>query len=395
MMSGEIHQRRARRTVVLLNIATFFRHAVFVVAILVPFFERHIGLTFREFLATESMFAATVVLMEVPSGWLADKWRRKSAICVGAAVCALGVWFFIPADSFALAALAQILMGIGISLMSGADSALLYDALADAGEERHYRAIEGRRHGWGMFAVAFASVSGAAMFAIDPLLPVWAMVGSCLLVCACGLLIDEPKREAIPATGTVDWRQQLGTFAIVAAAAAMFGASSVGMWLQQPYWSDNGIPEIGFGLLMTLGFAVGGLAGRYGHHLDRWIGAAPALAVLWIVLTAAYAGAGKVSGYPGIALLLVGSAAWGTGFPLLQALINGRVSSAYRATVLSCVNLAIKLVFIPLSTFIGWLTAVGSTASGALGLAVWLLFSGVAAVVAVCLMAQRRPAKTA
>lgn len=60
-----------------------------------------------------------------------------------------------------------------------------------------------------------------------------------------------------------------------------------------------------------------------------------------------------VSGDLGIALLLVGSVTWGAGFPLVQTLISQRVSSAYRATMLSAVNLAMKLVFIPLSAGIG------------------------------------------
>lgn len=87
---------------------------------------------------------------------------------------------FIPADSFADAALANCLMGIGISLFSGADAALLYDALQQHGRENRYRVIEGRRHGFGLYAVALSSLAGAWLFTVNPDLAVLAMAGAYL-----------------------------------------------------------------------------------------------------------------------------------------------------------------------------------------------------------------------
>jgi MFS family permease len=150
-----------RGTVLLLYGIIVCRSMAFLVPVVVPYFAREIGLSFQEFLASESIFAVTVVIMEVPSGWLADVWQRKGAIVLGGLFSAVGVALFIPADSFADAALANCLMGIGISLFSGADAALLYDALQQHGRENRYRVIEGRRHSFGLYAVALSSLAGA------------------------------------------------------------------------------------------------------------------------------------------------------------------------------------------------------------------------------------------
>jgi hypothetical protein len=98
-------------------------------------------------------------------------------------------------------------------------------------------------------------------------------------------------------------------------------------------------------------------------------------------LIVAYPGGGLTPGYPEIALLLLGAATWGAGFPLVQALINQRVPSNRRATMLSTANLASKPVFIPLSSAIRWLTSLHGPANGVLGLATWLAVTGAIAVV--------------
>ena len=117
------------------------RSMAFLVPVIVPFFAEEIGLSFQEFLGSEAIFVATVVVMEVPSGWLVDVWKRKGAIALGGLFSAMGVALFIPANSFADAALANGFMGIGISLFSGADSALLYDALRQHRQDGRYRVI--------------------------------------------------------------------------------------------------------------------------------------------------------------------------------------------------------------------------------------------------------------
>ncbi|MDP6872960.1 MAG: hypothetical protein QF521_05490 [Alphaproteobacteria bacterium] len=57
-----------KRTVTLLYSIIICRSMVFIVPVIVLFFSQRIGLSFQEFLASESIFAATVVAMEVPSG---------------------------------------------------------------------------------------------------------------------------------------------------------------------------------------------------------------------------------------------------------------------------------------------------------------------------------------
>ena len=370
-----------RRTVALLNGITVCRSMVFLVPVIVPFFAGHIGLGFQDFLASEAIFALVMVSFEVPSGWLADVGRRKWVLVLGGVLSAAGVPLFIPAGDFAGAALAQGLMGVGISLFSGADSALLYDALRQHGQEGRYRAVESRRHGFGLYAVALSSLIGAGLYAIDPVLPVLGMVGGYLVAAACALALDEPERQRQPTS----WRRPAlralpsanrVVIAAILTGAVLFAGTSVAMWAQQPYYSALHIGTEWFGLLMALGFISGGLAGHFGHFLDRWFGAAASLSAIWLVLVVAFAVAGLWPGHGGVALLLCGSAAWGVGWPVLQTIINQHVGAARRATLLSVAAAAVKLAFMPLSAVVGWLANGQGIAFAVLGLAGILLTLG-------------------
>ena len=80
----------------------------------------------------------------------------------------------------------------------------------------------------------------------------------------------------------------------------------------------------------------------------------------------------------GITVLLINSAVWGFGWPMLQDALNARIGEARRATVLSIANLSVKLGFIPCSALLGLLEE-AAAASGALaGLAAFMALAWLA-----------------
>ncbi len=51
---------------------------------------------------------------------------------------------------------------------------------------------------------------------------------------------------------------------------------------------------------------------------------------------------------------MFGAVAWGLAGPLVQDLINQRVGSERRATMLSLSSMAMRLTFVPFSLSVGW-----------------------------------------
>ena len=120
-MNNSLHNNI--RTLYLLG---FFNSFMVVNPVFVPLLQGH-GLSMSQVLQTQALFALTIALLEVPSGYLADIWGRRNTIVVGAAFFALGFLCLLWADSFVEFLLYEVILGIGFSLISGADLALLYD----------------------------------------------------------------------------------------------------------------------------------------------------------------------------------------------------------------------------------------------------------------------------
>ena len=76
----------------------FFQVFLVIIPIIVPYFQQH-GLTMQQVFLTQAWFGAVVVLMEIPSGVLADRFGRKPALVLGALFLACGHLSLLWADS--------------------------------------------------------------------------------------------------------------------------------------------------------------------------------------------------------------------------------------------------------------------------------------------------------
>lgn len=379
---------RAARNIRLMEAWSVFMNMGFVIAVLMPYYRDEIGLSFSDFLLGEAAFAATVVLLEVPTGWLSDVWKRRSVMIAGSLAQMAGYALLLVADSLAMAALAQAVIGVGISLVSGTNSALIYDSLLEAGREGEYRMREGRRVGLALYSVAGGSIIGGFVYEHSHVLPVLMSLAaqSTGLVLAC--LLAEPERHKRRAekhpladmaeTARYALRGHAEVALIIVFAAVMFSATKVIMWSQQPYYMAMNLAEKYFGLMMAAGFVLGGLSSHHAHRLDGRVSNLAALAAVWALALGCCLGAGMMApGWAGVALLMLGGTCiYGMAAPRVSEAINRHVGSERRATVLSTQNLCVSLLFIPLSWGMGEVSDAQGIGAVHLALALWLGAAG-------------------
>ena len=67
----------------------FCQNFLVVLPVFVPLLQGH-GLSMSQVLQTQALFALTIALCEVPSGYFADIWGRRTAIVLGSALNAVG-----------------------------------------------------------------------------------------------------------------------------------------------------------------------------------------------------------------------------------------------------------------------------------------------------------------
>jgi MFS family permease len=105
------------------------------------------GLTIEQFALLNSVWAATIVLAEVPSGALADLIGRKPLLLTTSLlmVCEMLLLSFVPLDNITLVfwafLLNRILSGLAEAMASGADEALAYDSLVEQGDKNDWPVV--------------------------------------------------------------------------------------------------------------------------------------------------------------------------------------------------------------------------------------------------------------
>ena len=156
----------------LIKIAKWF---MLYMPIVVPFYESN-GLSMKDIMILQAVYSIAIVILEVPSGYLADVIGRRKTLILGAVFGTFGFATYSFSYGFIRFLVAEIILGIGQSCMSGADSAMLYDSLLEKGEEKKYTRFEGRITSLGNVAEAVAGIAGGLLAGITLRAPYFAQI---------------------------------------------------------------------------------------------------------------------------------------------------------------------------------------------------------------------------
>ena len=130
------------------------------------------GLTLSQFALLNVVWAVTIVVMEVPSGALADILGRKRLLVFAGAlmVVEMAILCFAPRSHpsllFVLFLINRVLSGAAEAAASGADEALVYDSLVRIGRESEWSQVLSRQMRWQSMGWIVAMTVGAAVY--DP-----------------------------------------------------------------------------------------------------------------------------------------------------------------------------------------------------------------------------------
>ncbi|MBI1326457.1 MAG: MFS transporter [Alphaproteobacteria bacterium] len=380
------------KNIVLVNLYSGLIGGVFILPVIVMFFQNQLGLTFGEFMFTQAVFAAGMFVLEVPTGYIGDLFKRKIVLAISSFFMVLGwLYYWFVADDLAGAIIAELLLAVGACFYSGTVNAILYDHLVDKGWIDEARQQEGRRFGITLYMVGFASIVGAWLYDHNPMLPVIVTLVTKALGIAAALLMDEPQqhKEPVRKNPLHDMAETMRyalhghkeVAFLIFAGALIFSSTKISLWVQQPYYEAANIPVATFGMLMAASFFVSGIIGQWGHHLDGKLNNRQALFVLFLLQALAAAGAAFLLGpqyvFAGVPVLLLGHLVYGLGYPRFQTAVNNLVESSRRGTILSTSSLMIQLAAIPLMWLFGIINDHGSLKLALLAQAGLALFIGV------------------
>ena len=93
-------------------------YLLFPIPIITLFWKDQIGLTLTEIMLLQAIFGSASVLLEFPSGYLADRVGYRTSLVVGVSLWTVGWVFYAIGDTFGGIALAEIILGAGHAFVS-------------------------------------------------------------------------------------------------------------------------------------------------------------------------------------------------------------------------------------------------------------------------------------
>ena len=337
------------------------------------------GLETTDILLLQAIYSFSVACMEIPSGYMADIIGRKKSLVMGSILGTLGFVVYASSHSFNGFLLAEIILGLGGSFISGSDSALLFDSLVVLREEQSYLRLEGRITAIGNLAETLAAIAGGLIAAFISYRAVY-ICQSCIAAVAipASLLLLEPPRKKLK--DRPGFKQILDIchqafyldkpLRSTILLSAVAGTATLCMaWTAQVYFVSKGLDEKSITPLWVGLNLVVALVAAQAARIKDYIGNKAAMLGIMILLPGGYFLLGLLPLIPGLLALLLFYVVRGYATPLLKDMINHHCSSDIRATVLSCRSLLIRLSFSILGPAIGIL-------SGRFSLSIALMATG-------------------
>jgi MFS family permease len=346
-----------------LYLHNFFFEMMFFIPILVPFWSG-LGFSMQEILLIEAGFAMTLMLLEIPSGYFADMYGRKTSMMIGAVLEFIGLLIFIFAGSFSGFLLGEIVIGIGASFQSGANEALMYDSLVQLKREKEYKKKQGNYYFAGRMSAVLSKIPGALFAGIFIKLPFYLTMIPWFIAVIVVFSLVEPtiKRQKFET-----WKH----FTNICKEALfknkklqsllLYGAIPPGFflitfWLYQKYMETTQVPIIYFGIIISLMNLTSGLGGKYAKEIEEKI--TPKLTIILIPITAAlvWASLAVFSSPYLIWIFAVAAFVWGLHLPITQDYIQKITTSDKRATILSIRSFLTRVVYVIFAPLLGWVT---------------------------------------
>jgi MFS family permease len=332
--------------------------------IIVLFFQEH-GLTLTQVMILQSIYSMSVALFEIPSGYIADVFGRKKSIVFSTIFSFIGFLVFSFYGGFYSFAVAQVLVGIGGSLISGSDSALLYDTLLETGDKTTYTRIEGRSYAIGNFSEALAGILGGFLAVGSIYLPVYVQTSILFFSIPIALSLVEPtihKKNKLDRSfsAIID----VVRFAIIDHAklrwliiySSAMGVATLSMaWFAQPFFKEVGVPLFYFGLLWAGLNSSAGLTSFNAYKFDKKKNNYNLLIYISLAMFISFILLGFNNSLFGLIFIFIIYLLRGIVTPILRNEININTTSNKRATVLSIRSFIIRISFAICAPILGYI----------------------------------------
>lgn len=310
-------------------------------------------------LRVQAVYYAAVVVFEVPSGWVSDRFGRARALRLVGLAWVIAHIIFASVGTVSAVVVAQILLALGYAMLSGTDVTFHLETLAALGRSDDYSEREASSRQLLLAGTALSALVGGALAMIDLRLPFVISAAAAAAQLAVASRFVEPERISHSSRFLGDMRTCIGylrhgvlrwvalymvaqVVAVHLASeftapylAAAFGGSSSTRWA-----------ALAAGVIASVVAAVAAVGVKAVQPAFARFGLAVTLvcaAALPVIVVVAMAAVTTLWVVPLLAMRRVQGAAAAT---VLPALVAARVGEQHRATFLSLTSLLGRLTYV-------------------------------------------------
>ncbi len=328
------------------------------------YFKAH-GLDLGQYLWLIAWYYWAMVLMEVPTGIIADRFGRRLSLIAGSSILAAAFFTIYCGRGFGTFCAGEVLFGVGHALLSGTPTAFLFDSLKGRGQSDGFLVAESRIHALRLFGTGGSFLAGgviAYVFGIEFTILCTGLL--CLVGAVIAGFLHEERRAgdgSLPLLRSAfsDLRSAPLIWILVYF-VLLFGLLRFAFHTYQPYFEvtvfDWEHPERNW---LTLGVLFGVLnlvAAPCSRLAPRLIGRfryGPIFFWLPTTMCGTFLVMAALPNWLGVLLFFVHQIPFGLHWSIIQEFVNRRVATESRATALSIVSLVGRV------SFAAWIPLVG------------------------------------
>ncbi|MBN2015474.1 MFS transporter [Candidatus Dojkabacteria bacterium] len=356
------------KEVYILCLASFITGIEFIGAFLIPFFKDWGGLSQFQTQLLQSWFTLLIFLLEIPTGLIGDIKGRKFSVLTGFLFLTIGPIIYGSFPDFRVFLLGEFLFAVGVAFNSGAEEALLYDTMKQAGVEKDFGKVETFRSNLHMIGMLVASAFSGILieyFKVNQLFQLGAITSALVFILIL-LFVKEPnikpKEEFIPDYKTT-FKRAVQTIKknnvlkkLVVYVTFITASTYFVLWFYQTLLQEVNVDEKYFGFY-RIALLVSEIVLAY--ILVNVISGAKNKS-FWVRLSAAFIVLGFLAPIflnSNIGVLVFVILAGGIGLKfreIFSGFLNIHIKSGERATTLSFISMVRRLALTILNPLFGW-----------------------------------------
>jgi predicted MFS family arabinose efflux permease len=314
------------------------------------------GMTIQMVVFTEIIYAVTIILLEIPTGIIADKWNRKNMLVLSAILGCCEFLILVFATEFWHFALVVFLAGIARSVSSGSENALLYDSLLLNSQEQFFEKYLGRLNVCDFTSAIIAALSGSFLanrFGFE--FNYWISFGSALIALLVSFWLIEPNiksdnnDESIPIkeyikSSLLFFKNNQAVFLVILTGMVTGAAINFIYEFWQLYLNELKIPVVYFGLFSALFMFLNLPGNMLVESMKRRFNYRTLLLGVTAIFTAGFIYISTVHDYSSLFAISLIFLVSGVIDPLATGYLHHRIDSTMRATMDSFQSLGLNVV---------------------------------------------------